>query len=55
MVSLQVTHPDVHNEFQKGNFVVRKSSREFSGLAIDHAHEQANAVIKGDGGAVRRT
>jgi hypothetical protein len=32
--------------------VVHKSNREFSALAIDQAHEQANAVIKGDGGAI---
>ena len=29
-----------------------KSDRDFSAMAIDQAHEQANAVIKGDGGAV---
>ena len=29
-----------------------KSCREFSALAIDQAHEQANALIKGDGGAI---
>lgn len=29
-----------------------KSGSKFSALAIDQAHEQANAVIKGDGGAI---
>ena len=29
-----------------GNFVVRKSKHYFSALPLDHAHEQANAVIK---------
>ena len=33
--------------------MVHKSSRDYSAMAIDQAHEQANAVIKGDGGAVR--
>ena len=36
-------------EFRNGKFVVHKSSRQFSAIAIDQAHEQANAVIKGDG------
>lgn len=52
MLSLEKQHPDVAREFHNGNFVVRKSSRAFSAIAIDHAHEHNNAVIKGDGGAV---
>lgn len=43
---------EVAVEFNKGNFVVHKSAREFSAIAIDQAHEQANAVIKGDGGVI---
>ncbi len=52
MVSLEQTHPQLANEFQRGEFVVHKTHRECSGLAIDQAHEQANAVVKGDGGAI---
>ena len=52
METLYRDHPDVHTEFQKGNFVVKKSARLFSMLALDQAHKQNNAVIKGDGGAV---
>ena len=53
MVTLEKKHPQVAQEFQNGNFfVVHKSSRQFSAMAIDQAHEQANAVIKGDGGAI---
>jgi len=44
-------HPEVAKEFHKGKFVIHKSRREFSALAIDQAHEQNNAGIKGDGGA----
>jgi len=33
-------------------FVVHKSDGDFSALAIDHTHEQTNAFMKGDGGAV---
>lgn len=52
MVSLEQTHPGVFHEFQLGKFVVHKTHREFSSIAIDQAHEQANAVVKGDGGAI---
>ena len=52
MLRLKETHPQIRTEFLKGNFVVHKSSREFSALAIDQAHEHANAVIKGEGGAI---
>ncbi len=54
-MSIEVQHPEVAREFNKGNFVVHKSNREFSAMAIDQAHEQNNAVIKGDGGAVGLT
>ena len=36
----------------KGNFVIRKSERYFSAISTDQAHEQNNAIIKGDGGAI---
>ena len=52
MVSLEQTHPLVFNELQLGRFVVHKTNRELSGIAIDQAHEQANAIVKGDGGAI---
>ncbi|KAG0708495.1 hypothetical protein GWK47_023998 [Chionoecetes opilio] len=55
MVSLKQLHPDVYAEFLKGNFVVKKSKRAFSAVAIDQAHEQNNASVKGDGGAVGLT
>ena len=31
---------------------MHKSTHPFSAIAIDHAHEQTNAVVKGDGGAI---
>lgn len=42
------------NEFHLGKFVVHKTNNEFSGLAIDQTHEQAIAVVKGDGGVTLR-
>ena len=55
MVSLHDKHPGVFAEFRKGNCVVKKTTHVFSGIAIDQAHEQNNASVKGDGGAVGLT
>ena len=55
MSALESLHPDVHKEFLDGNFTVSKSERPFSALAINQAHEQNNACVKGDGGAVGLT
>ena len=41
-------HPDLAKEYHQGNFVFRKSRKNSSGTSIDQAHEQENAVIKGD-------
>ena len=55
MVTLMDVHRAVFSEFLKGNFVVKKTARKFSAIAIDHAHEQNNASVKDDGGAVSLT
>ena len=55
MVSLESKHPSIYREFAKGNFTIRKSTRVFSNMVIDQAHEQSNAVVKGDGGAIGLT
>ena len=49
MTSLQECHPNVYAEFIKGKFVVKKSVHA---LSLDQAHEQSNALVKGDGGAI---
>ena len=54
-MSLKQLHPDVYTEFLKGKFVVKKSKRAFSAIAIDQVHEQNNASVKEDGGAVGLT
>ena len=38
-----------------GHFMVQKTKRVFSVMPIDQAHEQNNAHVKGDGGAVDLT
>ena len=55
MAELPNRHPEVVKEFNNGKFVVHKTRRVFSGIPIDQAHEQNNALIKGDGGAVGLT
>ena len=55
MRALQVKHPDVYRHFRQGQFVVHKTKHAFSAIALDHAHEQINASVKGDGGAVGLT
>ena len=51
MVMLSDTHPEVYDEFMKGNFVVQKSAKKFSLIAKDQAHEQSNKSLQAHGGA----
>ena len=55
MAELPKRHHVVAKEFNEGKFVVHKTRQVFSGIPIDQAHEQNNALIKGDGGAVGLT
>ena len=45
-------HPDIYSEFRNGNFTVNKTTKPFSSIGIDQAHEQNNKLVKIDGGAV---
>lgn len=51
----QSTHPSVYKYFIDGSFVVHKTTKLFSSIALDRCHEQVNAVVKGEGGAVGLT
>jgi hypothetical protein len=55
MTELPARHPDVNREFNAGHFTFQKTNRVFSAIPIDQAHEQNNACIKSDGGAVGLT
>ncbi|KAG7156429.1 hypothetical protein Hamer_G006188, partial [Homarus americanus] len=55
MTELSDKHPDVAAKFQAGHFTTNKTAHRFSAMALDQAHEQNNACIKGDGGAVGLT
>ena len=54
-MQLAMKHPNLESEFEAGNFVVHKTQCVHSGIAIDHAHEQNNICVKGDGGAIGLT
>uniref|UniRef100_A0A1X7T7W9 Tesmin/TSO1-like CXC domain-containing protein n=1 Tax=Amphimedon queenslandica TaxID=400682 RepID=A0A1X7T7W9_AMPQE len=55
MINLSKTHPEIADEFNKGFFTVQKTKHIFSSIAIDQAHEQNNASVKSDGGAIGLT
>ena len=55
MSTLREEFPQLAHAFERGTFVVNKSSRDFSAIPIDQAHEQANTVIKAVGGAIGMT
>ena len=54
MAELPPQHLEINREFEAGTFTVQKTKKTFS-IAIDHAHKQNKAHIKGDGGAVGLT
>ena len=43
------------HRFKEGKFTVKKTQQNFSCLAMDHAHEQNNKTVKGDGGVIGLT
>ena len=51
MKALPTTAPEVHEEFLKGNFVVRRTTRRFSSVSPDMALEQTlNKDVKNHSG-----
>lgn len=55
MAGLSDTHQAIEAEFTAGHFTIHKTGNAFSAIAIDHAHEQENANVKGEGGAIGLT
>ncbi len=49
LVNLIIRLPELDAAFKAGNWVVCKSQKVQSGVAIDLAHEQNNAQVKGSG------
>ena len=56
MAELTEMHPDIYQEFNSmATSLHRRPSAFFLQSTIDQAHEQSNACVKGDGGAVGLT
>ena len=55
MCELPLQHRDVFQKFCDGLFVVHKTERPFSSIALDHAHDKLNSEVKEEGGAVGLT
>ena len=55
MRNFKERHPELYQEFKNKKFVVQKSNRKFSMIAMDQNHEQQNAIVKGVGGVVGLT
>ena len=55
MAELANKHPDVFTEFRNGHLTVQTTKGMFSTIPLDQAHEQNNAYVKGDGGAIGLT
>lgn len=51
LMMLEKTCPDLHEQFELGNFSFQKTNSEYSRIALDQVHEQNNKVIKGSGGS----
>lgn len=55
MKSLHLTNPVIYDAFKEGESIISKTLRKFSNLPSDHAHEQNNKIVNGDGGAIELT
>ena len=55
LATLPEKHPDIYAAFCNGKFTIKKTSRPFSRMALNEGHEQNNACVKGDGGAIGLT
>ena len=54
LLALEENNPALYKEFQAGHFVARKSCNSFSAIALDHAHEQMNGLLKNEGGKLKQ-
>ena len=55
MTSPSTLYPSVYTHFSEGRFVAHRATISFSGMSLDQAHEQLNALVKEEGGAVGLT
>ena len=50
MAQLPTLHLDVHDNFMKGHFVVRRSEKKFGLTGLDQSQEHSIRMLKEDGG-----
>ena len=50
MAQLPIRHPDVYENFKKGNFVVQRSRKKFSLMGLDQSQEHSIQFLKQDSG-----
>lgn len=50
MEQLELSDPDLHEEFMKGNFCVNKNDIRFCAIVPDHAIEHEKKIMKIQGG-----
>ncbi len=55
MALLKTMHPEASLDSSQGHFTVKKTTRSYSAIALNQAHKQNKAAIKGLGGAVGLT
>lgn len=48
MLTLKKRLPQTYAHLLNGGFTVQKTAKVFSAIAIDQAHKQNNAMVKGD-------
>ena len=51
MAQLPTSHSSGHQAFMEGNFVVQRSEKKFSMMALDQSQEHSIKFLKDDGGA----
>ena len=51
MTMLPEKHPEVHEVFMEGLFVVQRSSTKFSLMELDQSQEHSVQLVKSDGGS----
>ena len=52
MRTLSTKNPYIFHNFMEGKFVIQKTEKRFSGIAIDQGHEQNNKEVEGDVGII---
>ena len=52
MLTLSTKNPFIFQNFMEGKFVIHKTEKQFSRIAIDEGHEQNNKEVKGDAGII---